>query len=148
MKAKDEIHWDQLPFDFDKCSRSDCPRAEECLHYLLYHYSDPTDSGGYYFHPHKPTIGKACQQFISSELKPFYRGFVQGTKLVPYGEILQVREQIMRQCHIARSTYYKVRQGEKPLTTEQAQVIIKTLRKYGIKEDQIFDSIELRYDLE
>ena len=127
------------PADYAVCIHADCPQAPTCLHCLA--YSDK--QGDTYMRLINPKLCKPngkCKFYRDSKPVVYARGFINFQKKMYPNQYQYFMTLLISQ--FGRNAYYERRRGETALSPKEQDIVLKALRKVGVKEEIEFDSYE------
>ena len=140
---KKDFDFRQVPNSWAICPLADCPRKDECLRHLAF-LSLPE---GRTQHPCVlPTVlrRKACPHFHPIQKLRVALGFRNIFERVLAKDIAAMRSELAAYLG-GGGTYYRYRNGKKPLTPPQQAWINKMFRRYGYTYEVCFDRYNTIY---
>lgn len=140
-----EFNYQSAPYDFAHCFNGQCACADKCLRHLL---AAHIPAGRNYVTVVNPNNvapdGKSCLFFREKRLVRFAVGMVHLYDNLTYRDAAIVKRSIY--SHFGRSTYYRMRNSERPITPEEQVFIKNVFRKHGITSDPVFDAYKDGYN--
>ena len=140
-----DLNFGIVPHGWTLCFLGECKRKEECMRYQMCLLAPEETTRQTcvlptvlrrkvcpHFHPIKKVRMAAGFEKICDEIKAKHEAAIKAKLMAYLG---------------ARSTYYRYRKGERSLTPEQQEWILKLLRRYGYTEGIEFDSYREEYQL-
>ncbi|WP_298552937.1 DUF6078 family protein [uncultured Parabacteroides sp.] len=142
-----EFNYQSAPYDYAHCFNGQCACAGKCLRHMLAALIPADRNYVAVVNPNKVgSDGKSCPFFREKRLMRFAVGMSHLYDNLTYRDATAVKRPIY--SHFGRSTYYRMRNGERPITPEE-QVFIKNIfRTYGITSEPVFDAYRDDYDWE
>ena len=138
-----ELNFSMVPHGWALCYLGECKRKEECMRYQMCLLAPEETTRQTcvlptvlrqkvcpHFHPIKKVRVAAGLEKIFKEIKTKDEATIKAKLMGYFG---------------ARSTYYRYRKGERSLTPEQQEWILKLLKRYGYTEGIEFDSYREEY---
>lgn len=129
----------KFPQSFPLCNRENCPQAAQCLRRLAWDGITPDVEWPILFivNPlHTATDGH-CPSFKLAQPVIMARGFRNMLSQMPHGKVGTVAS-LLSASHSQR-TYYKMRNGERPLTPAEQEEVVAVLTKCGAPQPITFD---------
>ena len=142
MMDKD-FNYSKLPYGWTLCYLSECSRKEECLRYQV--CLSVTQTKSQCVLPAVLRKGK-CPYFHPIRKIQVAVGFKGIFADVKERDHAEMRKRIAN--YLGRGgTYYRYRNGEKPLTPKQQEWIRQLFLRYGYTKELMFDRYETVYDV-
>lgn len=128
------------PATYLVCIHSDCPLAATCLHQMAYAEKVKTDERLHLINPTLCAKDASCKYHRDCKPVRYARGFTNFQKRMYPDQY----SDFMALCvaHWPRNQYFERRRGDRPLSPNEQQFILKTLKQVGVTEDFEFDSYE------
>ena len=144
----------ELKFDFRNvpkgwqlCFLSECPKKEECLRHLAASHLPESRDWGPAIYPTMKIEENGCRFFTMGKPTNMAWGFNTLFSDVKSRHERQLRDS-MKQYLGGHSNYYRYNNGERLLTAEQQEWIIRLFQRYGYTEGLTFDHFTLVYDFD
>ena len=130
--------YSQLPHNWPICYVADCPRKAECMRYQVFLNTSP---GRTQYPCVLPTVLKkeTCPHFHPIRKVQMAYGFRNIFTNVLARDIATMRSELAAYLG-GGGTYYRYRNGKRPLTPTQQAWIQKMFRRYGYTEEVFFDN--------
>lgn len=126
------------PETFALCVIGNCPVADTCLRRLaLVNAEGPRREVITIINPAGLTPGADCPHFKSAEPVRMACGFRGALGAMPHGNVSAARTEIAQ--HFSQRFYYLLRNGERPMTPREQQVVGSILQRYGAPSPVCFD---------
>lgn len=138
-----DIDFKQVPHGWLLCYVSECPRKATCLRYQAC-LEAPSSS---YFHQCvMPSVLKQpqCPAYRPMQKTQVAIGFRHIFKDVKASDITRMRSELMDFLG-SPATFYRYRNGSKPLNPRQQQWIQDMFRRHGYSDDIAFDEVKDMY---
>ena len=138
------IDFKDMPKQFTFCSRKDCPRRMNCLHWIAYMEHPVVKQAYFYDHRWIDENGgtEQCPCYTDSTPVAYARGFVKLMRTLPRAKAEELRSMLVEQFGLYN--YYRYRRGEFLMTPEIQERITRIASELGIGTPLVFDSIEGR----
>lgn len=133
----------QIPFDWALCYIAECQRKDECMRYQVCRLMpEGTTRNACVL----PTVLRKteCPHFHPIRKVEVAVGFQYLFNDVKARDVTAMRSELMAYLG-GGGTYYRYRNGARPLMPEQQQWIANLFRRYGYTENLIFDGYEHIY---
>lgn len=128
----------KTPKNFAMCVVGDCPRASHCLRRQALLQSDgPRRDVIITINPVGLTAGNDCPHFKSVEPIRMAAGFINAFSALPHGSVSAVKQEIAR--NFCLRNYYHLRNGERPMTPSEQNLVASVLERHGAKAPVSFD---------
>lgn len=142
---KGDIDFKEIPDWWAICQNGQCPMAGKCLRHHVFLNMPVEINKWVCLMPHVLKNGE-CKYFRKTELVMMAKGF---QKLFSQMESRDLRHAF--RIHLtdylgSKGTYYRYKDGERLLNTEQQAWIVQFLKKHGYEKDVIFDKYVETYD--
>ncbi len=129
---------EQIPVSYARCFQNDCPKAENCTHFLAGKYASEETKTGPAVYP-SARKGDDCVCFKQVRVIHAAYGFKALFAEVKKKDDTILRERIKKYLG-GNGTYYRYNSGEHLLTPEQQERIIALFHKFGYTDDLHFDT--------
>lgn len=135
----------RLPWTFEHCPATDCPRAQGCIrHQAMQYLADSTRTSYASLNPYTLRGHEDCQYFVADERQRYAWGISR-----IYDEVKSKDKETIRLRLIAyfgKSTYYHITSKRKALEPEDQQYVRRVLTEAGYDGARIeFDSYEVEF---
>lgn len=138
------IDFKDMPKQFTFCSRKDCLRRMNCLHWIAYMEHPVVEQAYFYDHRWIDKNGgtEQCPCYTDSTPVVYACGFINVMKSLPRAKAEELRSSLVSQFGLYN--YYRYRRGEFLMTPEIQETITRIASELGIDTPLVFDSIEER----
>ena len=135
---------DQIPTSFARCFQSDCPLADTCMRFLAGQYIPDRQTKGEAIYPTARRDGD-CKHYKQTRVIHAAYGFGALFAEVKKKDDTPLRDRIKAYLG-GNTTYYRYHHGERLLTPEQQEWIIRLFRRHGYTDELHFDGYRDVYD--
>ena len=139
---KEEIDFNQIPFDYPLCLNERCPQADGCLRQLSV-ASMPAEKDCWSIIKRLATIKGDCPFFRSSRKVRYAKGFMNILDNLPYNQRRSIIVSLI--AYFGQRTYYRSRKGERLLTPDEQQAVLNIIKRHNATTSQEFDGYEEDY---
>lgn len=142
---KDSFNYKSVPRDYLHCFNRDCPRASECLPYVV--AMNATKSAVFIrtLNPAAyPKNAKRCPHFRSATSTRMAWGMTKLFDKLSYLSARFIRKDI-RSLYPTKG-YYRVLNGERAITPTEQATIANIFAQHGISTPPVFDRYTEEYD--
>lgn len=140
-----DFDYKTVPATFAHCFIAQCPHNADCLRF----------QAALHVHKEKATIAivnpanvagneDKCPYFKEDKLTHFAHGMVRMYNHIPYSTAMDIRNILCN--HFERSTYFRIRSGERLIKPSEQEYIRQVFRKKGIMEEPAYDEYIDEYD--
>jgi hypothetical protein len=139
------IRFEDIPFQYGLCLKSDCPLADTCLRHLAVAALPEENDYATIVLPHKcieDADGKPSYYRSNAKVR-HARGFTRVLKTFPVGVLDAFRDRLIGTY--PRSKYFKMRRGDILLTPKEQEFIVQTAQNKGFQGEFTFDNYEEHY---
>lgn len=138
------IDFKDMPKQFTFCSRKDCPRRMNCLHWIAYMEHPVVKQAYFYDHRWIDKNGgtEQCPCYTDSTPVAYACGFTNVMKSLPRAKAEELRSMLVEQFGLYN--YYRYRRGEFLMTPEIQETITRIASELGIDTPLVFDGKEER----
>lgn len=126
----------EVPPSWQLCFCDECPRQDECLHFLAGQYAPDNLTWGPAIYPSAYKKGD-CMHFKETKVIRAAYGFKPLFAEVKQKDYQKLRSQMMKYLGSYR-TYYRYNSGERKLTPEQQEHIIGFFHRLGYTDELQF----------
>ncbi len=139
MDQKFTIHAADIPAQFVHCLATDCKAASTCIHRLAAEAEDGERKSFPCFNPKciDPAAGTNCPEFTEARYVRSVRGLKSPISKLSVSEHSAFRNEMT--VHFGRSSFYRYRSGEMPLSGNSLEFTIECLLRHGLQEPIAFD---------
>ena len=134
---KKEPQYETMPEHYLLCFNDECALADECLHRLAARSGRQKDDVVTAVNPARYS-GTSCRYYKPNKVVTIAYGMVDSFHEVKADHIVSLRDALI--SHFGRGSYYLRRNGLRPITTDEQQLISSIFRKYGYEAK--FDRLE------
>lgn len=135
------------PYYFPRCLNNQCPKAKDCLHYLVAINEAKESSSLEIINPSCiPEDNNKCPHFQSSQKIHVAWGINRIYDYVFHKDFKSLRDTII--CHFGRKKYYQIYRKESYLTLKDQEYIRNVFRQYGVIKEPTFDLFSDEYNWE
>lgn len=141
-----------MAFDFNivpdwwaVCQNADCPQSADCLRFVVRQNMPLTVTVWPCVMPGIPN-DDACSYFIKNEKVRLARGFKSMYAHVISRDDIYTMRRELTEYFGSKGTYYRYKDGEKILSPEQQQWILRLFGQHGYTEGLEFDEYIDGYD--
>lgn len=145
MQQYDDFTFSLLPPSWLFCFLSECPRGEECVHFLSGTVVPDDKKRGFAVFPTALKDGD-CPYFKPIRKIRAAWGFDAILRDVKHRDIEEVRRSIMKYLG-NKTAYYRYNNGTRLLSPEQQDWIINLMHSYGYTDELSFDNYQDVYDI-
>ena len=138
------IDFKYIPKQFTFCSREDCQRRMNCLHWMAYIEHPVVKQAYFYDHRWIEENGgtEQCPCYTDSTPVAYACGFTNLMKSLPKAKAEELRSSLVAQFGLYN--YYRYRRGEFLRTPEIQETITRIASELGIGTPIVFDYTEER----
>ncbi|EGF59322.1 DUF6078 family protein [Bacteroides fluxus] len=141
---KEEIDFNQIPFDYPLCLNERCPQADGCLRQLSVESMPAEKDCWSIISPKRlATIKGDCPFFRSSRKVRYAKGFMNILDNLPYNQRRSIIVSLI--AYFGQRTYYRSRKGERLLTPDEQQAVLNIIKRHNATTSQEFDGYEEDY---
>jgi len=139
------IRFEDIPFQYGLCLKSDCPLADTCLRHLAVAALPESQDFANILLPQKciTDADGNCAYYRSSTKARYARGFTHVLKTFPVGVLDAFRDQLI--AIYPRNKYFMMRRGAISLTPKEQELIMRIARNKGFQGEFVFDGYEEDY---
>ena len=135
-----DFNFSQVPRSWALCYVSECPRKEDCLRYQACLAAPPIKYFGKCVMPNA-LVQKECPMFRPIQKTQVALGFRHIFNDVKANDVAQMRAELAAYLGCV-ATFYRYRNGERPLNPRQQQWIKDMFRRHGYSDDVPFDEVK------
>lgn len=132
----------EVPGNFTRCLKSECPLAERCLHQVVMRRTPAKEAVIRVYHPDAVTGGEDCRYFKEMKLTRFAKGFTMMQEEMLPRQYAEFKFFLM--SHWGRNPFYERRSGKLLLPPSAQELVMEALRRAGVRTDMEFDGYEYR----
>ena len=141
---KEEIDFNQIPFDYPLCLNERFPQADGCLRQLSVESMPAEKDCWSIISPKRlATIKGDCPFFRSSRKVRYAKGFMNILDNLPYNQRRSIIVSLI--AYFGQRTYYRSRKGERLLTPDEQQAVLNIIKRHNATTSQEFDGYEEDY---
>lgn len=139
------IRFEDIPFNYGFCLKSDCPLADTCLRHLAVAALPEEKNYATVVLPHKCMAGtdEKPRYYRSNAKVRYARGFTRVLNTFPVNALEAFRDRLIGAY--PRSKYFKMRRGDILLTPKEQEFIVQTAHNKGFQGEFTFDNYEEDY---
>ena len=127
--------------NYTLCIKSECPKAETCLHHVATQMIPSDVMKWSIFSPaYLAQIEGECPHYRSAEKVMYARGFVRMIRTLPVNISEMVAHKLI--ARFGRNAYYDMRKGKRAIAPAEQEVIIAVVAECGAQQEVVFDSYE------
>lgn len=131
------FHFDDVPLSWAHCFCNGCPKHEGCMRYQTGMRIPDSLQAGAAIYPTAYSSG-SCKYYKAIRVIHSAYGFRQLFRNVKQVDYTPLRQE-MKQFLGSHGAYYRYNRGERLLTPEQQQWILRLFDRYGYKTGLAFD---------
>ncbi len=124
------------------CCRAGCPRAGECLRQIAFQQLEESVESVRVLNPRRAQ-DEDCPYYLKAEKVLYKRGL---SRL--YDDMTTVVARKVRgdlYGHFGNTQYYRIINGERPVSPAEQKYIASVLRRHGVKSANVYDEEEEMY---
>ena len=140
---KTNFDYKEVPKGYLHCQNAQCPRAEECLRFLVTRYIDSKTEYFLIINPAYIAEQKECPFFKPDSLTRFALGMTHLFDNLPHAKATKIRGTI--RGYFGRTCFYRVGRKERLIKPEEQDFIRQTFINEGITEPPEFDKYIEQY---
>ena len=129
-----------IPSGYAVCQHSDCPKAETCLHQIVYPAMLEKNDILSVLNPERCSKDANCKFYRSNKPIIYARGFSHFQKRMFPGQYDHFSMILMKV--FGRTAYYERRRGATALTPKEQRIVLNALKEVGVTEEMQFESYE------
>lgn len=135
------MDWNDVPKTLGLCTVADCPVSSTCLRHLAAPLLPEEPLQWFFVNPAltRQRSAEGCPLYADAAPKRIAYGFIGALNTIALGQVPLVREAIMREFDIRRSTFFQMRRGFRSLNPDEQERIAAILVRFGAKEPVEFD---------
>lgn len=123
------------------CMNEDCPVKTQCLRWVLREYISPERRYLRVVNPLRvANVEGECLEFKSAEITLLARGFTHMFDNISTSKAKAIKSQLL--ADLTTIGYYRLKRGDRPLTTAERMRIEEVCREAGVTEPVEFDTWE------
>ena len=134
----DTLNYNEVPFHFVHCFRTECPKASSCLRYQATRFLPADKRCVKALNPTFVGNPAECQEYLSDTPVIYASGISRLFDELPYAKAKDVKDDII--SLIGKSQYYRMKNKTIGISPLQQHTIKKVFFKYGIEAKPVFDS--------
>ena len=129
----------EVPTSYTLCIKSDCPKAETCLHHVATQMMPAEIQKWSILSPaYLAQIEGECPHYRSAEKVQYARGFVRMMSALTVTQAHMVKDCIV--AKFGMNMYYRMRRGERLITPTEQDELYQLLELQGVKTRPEFDA--------
>ena len=141
---KKEIDFEKIPYDYLMCMNNDCPKSSTCLRHLAGLHIQQTAPSMHIINPQwYAELSVRCRFHRPSEKGRYAQGFTRMLESLPKKTFDAVTLKLKRAFN--GRNYYRVRKGERLLSSAEQLKVRNILRSEGITNIPEFDAYVEEY---
>lgn len=133
-----------IPSSYPICEKADCLRASHCLHQIAYAPLRKQEPNLQLINPDFCEPGDSCPFYRSSAPVRYAYGFAHfQEEMLPrqYDKFCAILRD-----HYGRTAFYDRRRGDKPLSPNEQELVLRAARTAGVARQLQFSRYEERID--
>lgn len=134
----DTLNYNEVPFHFVHCFRTECPKASSCLRYQATRFLPVDKRCVKALNPTFVGNPAECQEYLSDTPVIYASGISRLFDELPYAKAKDVKDDII--SLIGKSQYYRMKNKTIGISPLQQHTIKNVFLKYGIETKPVFDS--------
>jgi hypothetical protein len=142
-----EIIVRDVPMSWQICFLTECPVKDRCLRQLIASQLSEKRDFGPAVYPTMKRGENGCRLFVANEPQLMAWGFEKMFSEVRHRDVVSLRKEVTNELR-GHSNYYRYNNGERLLSPEQQEAIIKLFQKYGYQNQLEFDHYTYVYDFD
>lgn len=136
--------YQDIPVRYAVCQFADCPQSRNCLRQIAYKSLIKSEKFLNLINPKLCTHDTQCRFFRSSAPTLFAFGFKNIQECMLPKQYDFFKKALTK--HFGYNLYYERRRGDIPLTPEEQELILQTLKQAGVAKKLDFDHYEKGLD--
>jgi hypothetical protein len=140
---KTNFDYKEVPRGYTHCFNAQCPRAEECLRFLVTRHIDSETASFQIINPAYIAEQQECQFFKPDSLISFALGMTHLFDNLPHAKVNKIKGII--RGYFGRTCFYRVGRKERLIKPEEQDFIRQTFIREGITEPPAFDKYIEQY---
>lgn len=129
--------YNDIPNGYAICQMENCPCAQNCLHQIAYKPLTERDRFLQLINPKFCAPGEQCPHFRDATPVLFACGFKGIQEQITTKQYTAFMKTLKEK--FGHNPYYERRRGDYPLTPEEQELILQTLKNVGVAEELKFD---------
>ena len=134
----DTLNYNEVPFHFVHCFRTECPKASSCLRYQATRFLPADKRSVKALNPAFVANLAECKEYLSDTPVLYAYGMSKLFDELPYAKAKDIKDDII--FLIGKTQYYRMKNKTIGISPKQQQTIKKVFLKYGIETEPVFDS--------
>lgn len=127
----------KIPFNYFLCTKSECPKAGECLRYIALTECD--DAQITILNPkYLETSENGCKHYAPARKVLYAKGMKKVMGVLPYN--LHERAATALSLHFSERSYYRIRKGERLLSPNEQKAVRQIIARLGFTGEWDFDA--------
>lgn len=141
---EDTFDYRDIPVNFGYCATMACDKADTCLRHLALRHASAEQAFLSILNPRRQEAMKGkCEFYLSAAPVRYAKGFMRTLNAMPAGSVRAFRYRVM--AWMGRKNFYLSRQGNRLLSPDEQQYIVKAAKALGLELDEYFDGYVLAH---
>ena len=134
----DTLNYNEVPFHFVHCFRTECPKVSSCLRYQATRFLPIDKRSVKALNPTFVGNPAECKEYLSDTPVLYAYGMSRLFDELPYAKAKDIKDDII--FLIGKTQFYRMKNKTIGISPVHQRTIKKVFQKYGIETDPIFDS--------
>ena len=139
----DTLNYNEVPFHFVHCFRTECPKASSCLRYQATRFLPVDKRSVKALNPTFVGNPAECKEYLSDTPVLYAYGISKLFDELPYAKAKDIKDDII--FLIGKTQFYRMKNGTIGISPAHQRTIKKVFQKYGIETEPVFDRYESVY---
>ena len=139
----DTLNYNEVPFHFVHCFRTECPKASSCLRYQATRFLPVDKRSVKALNPTFVGNPAECKEYLSDTPVLYAYGISKLFDELPYAKARDIKDDII--FLIGKTQFYRMKNGTIGISPAHQRTIKKVFQKYGIETEPVFDRYESIY---
>ena len=139
----DTLNYNEVPFHFVHCFRTECPKASSCLRYQATRFLPVDKHSVKALNPTFVGNPAECKEYLSDTPVLYAYGISKLFDELPYAKARDIKDDII--FLIGKTQFYRMKNGTIGISPAHQRTIKKVFQKYGIETEPVFDRYESIY---
>lgn len=127
----------KIPFNYPLCTRTECPKAAECLRHIA--LTEIGDERLTILNPRLLEMSSAgCRHYAPAKKVLYAKGMKKVMGQLPYN--IHERTVTALSMHFSERSYYRIRKGERLLSPDEQKAVRQIIARFGFNNEWDFDS--------
>ena len=146
MAEMEAIDISEMPATWALCQSTECERSGECLRHLMFHQMPANRTSWPCLLPAAVQPTATCAHFVKAEKVRMAWGWCRLYGQLQGRKLQHAVRMALTNMLGSKGTYYRYRNGERPMNAAMQQMVTDRLRAAGYNGEVVFDRYGDAYD--